>query len=67
MNVLVSAQRRSYTRSTRFICASECPNVVGKRIVMLLDLQSTTAKGFGFYINDCAGLGVVTCALFRQK
>jgi len=67
MNLHVSADLRSYTRSTCCKCASECPNIVGKTIVLLLDLQRTTAKGFEFYINDCAGLVAVTCALHHQK
>jgi hypothetical protein len=63
----VNANLRSYTRFTCFVCASECPNIADKTIVLLLDLQRTTSKGFEIYINECADLGAVTCALFRQK
>jgi hypothetical protein len=67
MNAHVRTDFRSYTHFTCFIGDSECSNVVGKTSVLLLDLQRTTAKGFEFYINKCAGFGAVTCALFRQK
>jgi len=52
MNLHASADLRPHTRFTCFICASECPNVVGRTTVLLLDLQRTTTKGYTFYIMN---------------
>ena len=49
-------------------CASRCPNVVGKTVVLLLDHKCITVEGSEFYeyINETSRLVANSCALFMN-